>query len=108
MMSLSTTIILTLVTFLPLATGLVLLATGGREPCWRSSGLSPAVWRASASGRARSSPSCSRCSLWNRFDREQSGFQFVERAAWMPDYGVNYFVGIDGISLVLWSCSPPS
>ena len=27
--------------------------------------------------------------------------QFVEKAAWFPEWGMSYFLGIDGISLLL-------
>src|SRR5512132_934505 len=39
--------------------------------------------------------------LWFAFDRVQPGYQFVERASWIPSLGVDYHFGIDGISLVL-------
>src|SRR5262249_12880752 len=39
--------------------------------------------------------------LWTRFDISTSGFQFVEKADWVPSIGVSYALGIDGISLVL-------
>ncbi len=39
--------------------------------------------------------------LWSRFDPASAGFQFIERHAWMPAFGVSYFVGVDGISLLL-------
>ena len=39
--------------------------------------------------------------LFVEFDPTRTGYQFVEHAAWIPDYGVNYFLGIDGISLAL-------
>src|SRR5262245_12988114 len=39
--------------------------------------------------------------LWTRFSTGQSGFQFVEKAPWIPSIGVQYFLGIDGISLLL-------
>ena len=35
------------------------------------------------------------------FDASSADFQFVERHAWLPDFGVSYHVGIDGISLWL-------
>lgn len=35
------------------------------------------------------------------FDKGAQGFQLVERAAWIPSFGAQYIVGIDGISLVL-------
>ena len=39
--------------------------------------------------------------LWTRFNAASSDFQFVERHAWMPAFGIEYFVGVDGISLLL-------
>src|SRR6266542_1762139 len=39
--------------------------------------------------------------LWWAFDRGGDGYQFVEKASWIPSLGVNYHFGIDGISLVL-------
>src|SRR5512143_2316660 len=35
------------------------------------------------------------------FDKNASGFQFVERADWIPTLGVHYAIGVDGISLLL-------
>ena len=39
--------------------------------------------------------------LWMRFDVAPGNFQFVERHAWIPAFGIEYFVGVDGISLLL-------
>ena len=39
--------------------------------------------------------------LITRFDKSASGFQLVERAAWIPSLGAQYLIGIDGISLLL-------
>jgi NADH-quinone oxidoreductase subunit M len=39
--------------------------------------------------------------LWARFDAASADFQFVERHAWIPSFGIDYFVGVDGISLFL-------
>ncbi len=39
--------------------------------------------------------------LWFSFDRGASGFQFVEKADWIPSIGVQYFFGADGISALL-------
>jgi len=39
--------------------------------------------------------------LATRFDRTRAAMQFVEKQAWIPSLGVNYHVGIDGISLLL-------
>jgi NADH-quinone oxidoreductase subunit M len=39
--------------------------------------------------------------LWARFDASASAYQFVERHTWLPDFGISYHVGVDGISLWL-------
>jgi NADH-quinone oxidoreductase subunit M len=39
--------------------------------------------------------------LWFWFDRAKSGFQFVERTSWIPAIGVQYFFGVDGVSVLL-------
>lgn len=39
--------------------------------------------------------------LWSRFDDEIAGMQFVERFEWMPTYGIQFAVGVDGISVLL-------
>ena len=39
--------------------------------------------------------------VWARFDAASADFQFVERYAWIPSFGIEYFVGVDGISLFL-------
>ena len=39
--------------------------------------------------------------VWARFDSASAGFQFVERHAWIPAFGISYEVGVDGISLFL-------
>jgi len=35
------------------------------------------------------------------FDAANTGFQMVEQASWIPEFGVSYRVGVDGISLFL-------
>jgi NADH-quinone oxidoreductase subunit M len=37
--------------------------------------------------------------LWQRFDSSSSKLQFVERVEWLPDLGITYIVGVDGLSL---------
>src|SRR5579871_2572977 len=39
--------------------------------------------------------------LFYRFDPSKASLQLVEKAAWLPTFGINYFVGIDGISFWL-------
>ncbi len=39
--------------------------------------------------------------LWFQFDSQTASMQFVERYNWLPQYGISYYVGIDGFSLLL-------
>jgi len=39
--------------------------------------------------------------MWSAFDPSNGDFQLVERFGWLPGIGASYFVGIDGISLLL-------
>ncbi|HET9363032.1 MAG TPA: NADH-quinone oxidoreductase subunit M [Vicinamibacterales bacterium] len=39
--------------------------------------------------------------LWIGFDSSSAEFQFVERVPWIPAFGIDYYIGIDGISLML-------
>src|ERR1019366_1642126 len=38
--------------------------------------------------------------LWVRFDQSDGGFQFVESVEWMPQWGITYRMGVDGISVL--------
>jgi NADH-quinone oxidoreductase subunit M len=38
-------------------------------------------------------------SLFVRFDRLDGGFQYVEKLPWITAFNINYFLGIDGISI---------
>jgi NADH-quinone oxidoreductase subunit M len=39
--------------------------------------------------------------LFIYFNEGMAGMQFVERIPWIPEWGVSYFIGVDGISLLL-------
>jgi len=41
------------------------------------------------------------CTLWARFDSTSVKLQFDERYEWAPALGAQYFVGIDGLSLLM-------
>jgi NADH-quinone oxidoreductase subunit M len=83
--------LLSIVLFTPLAGMLVLLFLP------RSNKTLVRVWAniAALAGFLVSVP------LVFRFDRAASGFQMVEKAGWIPSLGVQYILGIDGISLLL-------
>ena len=38
---------------------------------------------------------------WINFDSSNTAFQFVQSVSWIPSFGINYAVGVDGLSLVL-------
>ncbi|RMH46147.1 MAG: NADH-quinone oxidoreductase subunit M, partial [Gammaproteobacteria bacterium] len=37
--------------------------------------------------------------LWTDFDRNTAAMQFVERIAWLPSLGIEYWLGVDGFSM---------
>ncbi|MCK9376559.1 MAG: NADH-quinone oxidoreductase subunit M [Syntrophobacterales bacterium] len=39
--------------------------------------------------------------LWFDFNSQTAAMQFVERHEWLPTYGISYYLGIDGFSLLL-------
>jgi NADH-quinone oxidoreductase subunit M len=39
--------------------------------------------------------------LWFWYDPQGSQFQFVEKAIWIPSIGAQYFLGVDGLSVLL-------
>jgi len=39
--------------------------------------------------------------LWFGFDSTTANMQFVEHYRWLPQYGISYYVGVDGFSLLL-------
>lgn len=83
--------LLSIVLFTPLAGLLVLLFIPGTQKnlirWWANI--------AAAAGFLVSLP------LLLNFDRTKDGYQFVEKMDWIPSLGVQYIVGIDGISLLL-------
>ena len=39
--------------------------------------------------------------LWLGFRTDTAEFQYLEQYAWVPDFGIQYLVGVDGVSLFL-------
>jgi NADH-quinone oxidoreductase subunit M len=85
--------ILSLITFLPLVGGLVILSVRGDDATVASNARWTALWT-SLIVLALS------LILWVKFDQTEPGFQFVEDVKWLPDYGVGYKMGVDGISVL--------
>ena len=81
--------ILTLLTLLPLIGGLVVVGTQDRK-----------LARSFALGFSFLSLALA-LGLWRSFDAANGGLQFVERADWIPSLGVQYFLGVDGLGLLM-------
>jgi NADH-quinone oxidoreductase subunit M len=86
--------LVTIVTFLPLATGLLLVLSNA------FGSLPERVWKVTALASTTVTFGISLL-LWTGYDATRPGYQLVEYAPWLPSFGVNYFVGIDGMSLLL-------
>ncbi|OGP55248.1 MAG: NADH dehydrogenase [Deltaproteobacteria bacterium RBG_13_52_11] len=83
--------ILTTITFFPLAGAIILLFL----PRAREEFIKRAALIISLVEFAISLP------LFIWFDERVAGMQFVEKVPWIPEWGVSYAVGVDGISLLL-------
>jgi NADH-quinone oxidoreductase subunit M len=79
---------------LPLAGALVLLCIGNADG--RRDGL--IRWMSLLVTLATFA---STLAVWAGFDAASSQFQFVERHEWIPAFGIDYYVGVDGVSLLL-------
>jgi len=90
--------LLTIITFFPLVTALGLMATSILASALGAGGLPAAIWKPIALASSILTFLLS-LRLFAVFDPLETGFQLVEHAPWMPEYGIQYFVGVDGISL---------
>jgi NADH-quinone oxidoreductase subunit M len=83
--------LLSIITFIPLAGALVLLAFPGKNaPGARGFALFISLLAFGAS-----------LLLWQGFDPASAQLQFVERHTWVTALGASYLVGVDGLSLFL-------
>lgn len=92
--------LITWVTFLPLLMGLLLLIAGGIARTLGTEGLPDSLWRSIGTGSMVVTFLLS-LQLFAHFDPTRTGFQFIEYLPWIPELGIHYHVGIDGISLFL-------
>ncbi len=82
---------LTLLILIPLAGSVLVLLLGrGRDGVVRQAALAVSLIAFVVS-----------LVVWWKFNAASGDYQFVERHAWLPDFGISYHVGIDGISLFL-------
>lgn len=83
--------LLSLLIWLPILGGLVVLAAGERR-----AGLARRIALAVAALTLLAS-----LPLWMRFDPHTTAMQFTERASWIPAFDAWYYLGVDGISMPL-------
>ncbi|MGH2628052.1 MAG: complex I subunit 4 family protein, partial [Anaerolineales bacterium] len=83
--------VLSLITFLPITAGVILLFLPGERKGWIRG-----IALATASAALL-------LSLWVylSYDRALAGYQFVEKVPWVPALGISYHVGVDGMNLPL-------
>jgi len=83
--------ILTALVVVPILGAVAVLAFGRTRPEWTK--LSALV----------ASIATGALSLWvlQAFDTSDAGFQFASRHEWIPDWGISWHLGVDGISLFL-------
>ena len=85
--------ILSALTWLPLVGAVVLMTVRGDEETVAANARWTALWT-SLIVFALS------LVLWARFDTAEAGFQFQESVSWLPEFGVGYRMGVDGISVL--------
>jgi len=91
--------LLSVISFLPLVAALALLLV---DQAARRAGseLAAPIWKAGALGASLLTFGIS-LKLWTGYDTTRADYQFVEHVPWLAEWGVNYFVGADGISVLL-------
>lgn len=81
--------LLSIITFLPLVGGLILLVLPGeRLQKWWALLVSLVTFAVS-------------CLLWVWWRPGEAGMQFLERGSWIPQFNIQYLLGVDGLSLFL-------
>jgi NADH-quinone oxidoreductase subunit M len=85
--------LLSLLTFLPLVGVIVILSVRGDGATVASNARWTALWTSLVVFVLS-------LLLWFDFDKSQAGFQFNETLSWLPQYGVDYRMGVDGISIM--------
>jgi len=83
--------LLSLVIWTPILGGLIVLAVGDRDP-W---GARPIALIVSILTFLLSIP------LYTGFDTSTASMQFVEEASWIEAFNIQYYLGVDGISMPL-------
>jgi len=88
------------IVFVPALTALALATAGVLVDGLAGRRIPSVVWRGIGLGSTLFTFGLS-LALWQGYDPTSTDYQFVEYAPWIAPLGIHYFVGIDGISLVL-------
>src|SRR5262249_32486494 len=81
--------LLTALIFLPLLGALLILMQREERAIWNSAFVFSLV------------PLALSFYLFAAFDTHEAAYQFVEEYSWIPQFGISYHLGVDGISLLL-------
>ncbi|MBM3939596.1 MAG: NADH-quinone oxidoreductase subunit M [SAR202 cluster bacterium] len=81
---------LTTIVFLPIAAAILVLIAGRDARVARAIAVIAVIAELALTGI-----------LFASFDRQAAGFQFVERAPWIPAFDINYHLGVDGLNAPL-------
>ncbi len=84
--------ILSLTTFLPTIGALAIFLIRGDEKVVARNARATALWTSIATFAVSTF-------IWIGFDTSTADFQFVEKVAWIPSFGISYHMGVDGISV---------
>ncbi len=85
--------LLSILTFLPLVGALIIMTLRGEEAAVAANARWTALWTSLITFGLS-------LILWFRFDKSTADFQFVERVDWLPEFGISYAMGVDGISVL--------
>ncbi len=85
--------VLSLITWLPLVGCAVIMMVRGDEATVANSARWIALWTSLIVFAVS-------LVLWFDWNPSDPGFQFIESLPWLPDYGVSYKMGVDGISVL--------
>jgi NADH-quinone oxidoreductase subunit M len=85
--------ILSLLTFLPLLGAGIIMMVRGDEAVVASNARWTALWTSLITFAIS-------LVLWVQFDKSSADYQFLETVSWLPDFGIAYTMGVDGISVL--------
>jgi NADH-quinone oxidoreductase subunit M len=83
--------ILSVTIFIPLLAGLIILFFGRQKQSW----IRPIALVASSLVLLLT------IVLWVSYSIEKAGYQFIEYIPWLPDLGISYHLGVDGIGIAM-------